>query len=528
MSLLAVAPCLIGLLAGPCALRGADAPGLSLQDAVRLTLERQPEILQQRRNVESARGSLVAAGGQFDSTLLMSLGVEHDNSPLSSDDQDDLEVQSLVTDTTSYEIGVQKQFRTGLTLNPRVSFQRIVDNSTNESAPNYGTVDLQLTQPLMKGFGRDDVAAAEMSSAADYRSAVQTLRHTISSAALSTAMAYWDYVGSRAILDARKESEQLAQNLLEQTRALIAADQRPASEINKVTANLAAASAQRISAEEDLFEVKQSLGLAMGLSWEEIDSITAPADDFPDVDEASLPSLASTAGLVQMALTLRSDLAAAREMRASARILTTGATKAARPQLDLGIDLGFKGVVEGKKPSHFLTAFSDNVPGPSLSATLSFGWPFGNRAAAGDLEQKQAEYQQSVITVDDFARNIASAVASALSSVRQRGLQLKKAEEAAAAYRVAVDNEMLVHQAGLSTTLEVIQTEDLLSSALIDLVSARHDFAVALVVLRFQTGTLASFDGAGETPTIELMTLPPIPVSVDPKHVNGTESRPGD
>ncbi len=332
----------------------------------------------------------------------------------------------------------------------------------------------------------------------------------MASKAVNAAVAYWDYVGYQQVLDARKETEELARNLLDQTQALIEADQRPASEINKVTANLASATAQRISAEQDLYEAKQNLGLAIGLKWEEIEAMQAPTDDFPDVDEKALPSLSAIGSLVQTALSDRGDLAAARETRESARILSAGAVKASRPQLDLAVGLGFKGIVEGEEASHYLTAFTDNVPGPSMSATLSFGWPIGNRSAIGLVDQNEAEYKQAIISADDLARNIASSVAAALSSVRQRGLQLKKAEEAAAAYRVAVSNETQIHQAGLSTTLEVIQTEDLLSSALIDLVSARHDYAVAVALLRYQTGTLLSFDDSGAVTAIELMSMPSV------------------
>ncbi|MEW6363691.1 MAG: TolC family protein [Acidobacteriota bacterium] len=502
--------CLLWALTFTAQLWGQSQTGLSLQEAVRITIERQPEILAQKQLVESARGSLVAAGGQFDSMLQAYLSVEHEDSPLTREIQNELQLSSLKTDTASYGIGVEKQFRTGLTLNPTISFQRIEDNSTNVTAPNYGTANLQITQPLMRGFGRDDVAAAERSAAADYRAAVDTLHHTMATDAVNAVVAYWDYVGYQQVLAARKETEELAHNLLDQTKALIEADQRPASEINKVTANLASATAQRISAEQDLYEAKQNLGLAIGLNWEEIEAMREPSDDFPEVDENDLPSLSSIGSFVQTALVERGDLAAARETRESARILSVGAVKASRPQLDLGVGLGFEGIVEGKEPSHFLTAFTDNVPGPSLNASLTFGWPFGNRSAVGLVEQNEAEHRQAIIAADDLARRIASSVAAALSSVRQRGLQLKKAEEAAAAYRVAVSNETQIHQAGLSTTLEVIQTEDLLSSALIDLVSARHDYAVAVALLRYQTGTLMRFDSSGAVTAIELMSLPSI------------------
>ena len=491
---------------------GQGAAGLTLQEAVRITVQRQPEILVQQKQVESAHGSLMAAGGQFDPMLMASLSRQHENSPLTREMQDEEFISSLITDTTSYGIGIGRQFRNGLTLTPSISFQRVDDNSTNQSAPNYGTLNLQITQPLMKGSGRDDVDAAERSAAADYRASVQTLKHTIASNAVATAIAYWDYTGYDQVLAARQESENLARNLFEQTKALIAADQRPASEINKVTANLASATAERISAEEDLYEAKQSLGLALGLNWDEIDGMPTPTDDFPVIDEKALSSLPMIGSLVQTALHNRCDLAAAREDCESARILSKGAVKATRPQVDLGVGVGFTGIVEGKELSHYLTAFTQNVPGPSLNAVLSIGWPFGNRSAAGLVKQKEAGYRQVIITADDLARNIGSSVATALSSVKQRGLQLKKAEEAAAAYRVAVDNETRIHQAGLSTTLEVIQTEDLLSSALINLVSARHDYAVALALLRYQTGTLASFNDSGTVTSIELMSLPPVEV----------------
>ena len=67
--------------------------------------------------------------------------------------------------------------------------------------------------------------------------------------------------------------------MLEKIKILIEDEERPESDIDQLFANLASKRTNRIRAEQNLLEAKQALGIAMGLSVDEISSSPLPADD---------------------------------------------------------------------------------------------------------------------------------------------------------------------------------------------------------------------------------------------------------
>ena len=101
------------------------------------------------------------------------------------------------------------------------------------------------------------------------------------------------------------------------------------------------------------------------------------------------------------------------------------------------------------------------------------------------------------------------AVTISLERVRNAAAALKESEKAMAQYLIALDNEKAKRKLSLSTLIDVILTEDRLTGAAISNIDAQSQYAIGIMQLRFETGTLLSGGSRNQVITLEqLITLP--------------------
>src|SRR5262249_11393500 len=110
-------------------------------------------------------------------------------------------------------------------------------------------------------------------------------------------------------------------------------------------------------------------------------------------------------------------------------------------------------------------------------------------------------------------RTIRSNVAVALDAGRQSARRVEAAREASALYRSAVDDQRETLQIGLSTVIDLVLTEEHLTSSLLNEVAAQVPDAQAVAQLRYETGTLleGGADAAGAIDVRRLTTIPGVP-----------------
>lgn len=124
--------------------------------------------------------------------------------------------------------------------------------------------------------------------------------------------------------------------------------------------------------------------------------------------------------------------------------------------------------------------------------------------------QKESVYQQSLILTGDLARNISSGVLVAIFGLGNSELELARSQEAVRSYRTALDNEKKKFKLGISSLLDLIQTEDSLTNALLNEISAQRKLSTVLARLRFETGTMLSADQKKISVSMEELTTIPL------------------
>jgi outer membrane protein TolC len=498
---------LVTLLAIGCAGEtGAAQSGLSLLDAARTTLAEQPQINLEREQLTLAEGALQAATGRFDIQMSGTADRSRNTTPLRVQDQTP-GLTTLVANQTDFTLGLNMPLRTGLSLSPTVGVTR-QDLDYNPLATNRASVGFGVLQPLARGRGTDVVTAAETAARYEVSATTGDLRYTAAVSVYQTAVAYWNYVAAYRTLDVVQGSETRARRLVEELTTLIAAGNRPAADIREANGNLAARMALRISYQQALFQARQSLGLAMGLTSDRAAALAAPADDFPPLIEG----LASDADrrLLDSALSNRPDLDATRQRERETQTLIVPARDQLRPQVDLQLNVGYSGLTEGNQFPGLFTSLASRPTGPNFLTSVVVSQAKDNNTARGQLLQTEAAHRQAQIRVDDLSRTIQSNVKVAQDNLEQSAERARLLQSAAAEYRTALENEREKAQLGRSTVIELLLIEDRLTSSLLDEVSSLQAYASALAQLRYETGTLVGGDAPGFQVTPDaLTTVPP-------------------
>ncbi|HVT18283.1 MAG TPA: TolC family protein [Thermoanaerobaculia bacterium] len=481
----------------------SSAGGLSLFDAVQLALEHDPNVAIEQARLAAARGALEVATGKFDPVLGSDVTEADTRIPLSAS-------TSQRNRTLQEDLALTELFRAGLSIQPKIQLLRSEDLTAGTGAANTGTVFFQVRQPLLRGRGRRATAAGELAAGREVEASRLDVRHTVAQRVLAVGTQYWTVQAAVANLQALRASESSSRELLDNTRKLIAADQVPAAELVQLEANMAAKESARIGGERQLFQARYDLGREIGLDPMEIGRLPLPGDSFPGL-RASEEFLLQEAGrYLDEALRRRADLLAARDRQSGAAILRQAAENALLPQLDLVLAPAYSGFSSGSSAGDLIAPLYRNVPGASASLSLALSWPIWNHVARGALVQSDAALRQSALAVDLLVKSIGASVPVAVDAVGRDARQLDRAREAVRLFERAVVNEEKKLRGGTSTILDVITQRDRLDAARQVVVAAELALAVALLRLRFETGTLLG--GEKETAVVDasrLITVPP-------------------
>lgn len=409
---------------------------------------------------------------------------------------------TIFTLTTGYSI----PFRDGMVLTPLISLEARETNFTNKQfTPLFGGQGIantyrflwgfSLDVPILRGGGRATVTAAEEASKANLEASELELRHTISAAALRTALAYWDLVAAQQSRDLLRQSLASRQRLLDLNRELIDADELPGVELVRSQANVTDARSQVSAADRQVLQAQLALLQAMGSDARNLEDLPVASDDFPVAPEQF--AVSELEKFIGDGFRRRYDLQAAEARRRSAGILSEAAFQDLRRRLDFNFTFGYGGFHED---ANYITGFEnaifDRQTGPSASISLSWELPFGNRRARGRLLQSRAQVYQSEINERNLQRLIASRVVDLVETTRSATMQVGQRARTVDAYRDLFTTELDKLQAGLGTVIDSTTTETLVNDSRLDEVTVKQVFARLLAQLRFETGSLVTY---GET-----------------------------
>jgi outer membrane protein len=480
-------------LASPAVVADEGASGmLGLDQVVNVTLSASPELKLAAAQVELSAGALMESRAAFDLTLTSSAAASRTNR------LDSMGARAVQKDLI-FTGGAQRLLRSGILATSEVSLTRSVLARSLGTDTDTADVRLGVSIPLLRDRGGASSAAAEQAAARDHEAVRWELRHAAAQQVLAAVAAYWDYQAAHERLAVLRSSEARAERAVQETTALVKADERTPADLIQLQGNAASKRASRASAEQGIVAARTALGLAMGLPADAIASLPPPATAFPA--QGGGAGRLDARRLVDETYQRRADLAAADQRTRSASTRLEAARSDERPRLDLLLNTGYRNTDIDK----------DSWYQPQLDALveLRLELPLSNSAARGQVARRSAAEEQSHIARDDLRRHIAADVALGLAAVTHAEAAMRESAEAVRLFEAGIQAVQRRFQLGEATLFDLIQAQDALTNALLFHVQSQRDYAVAIAALRFQSGRLVEGErGAFAVPVADLVRAP--------------------
>jgi outer membrane protein TolC len=510
-----------GLFVFVCAAYAAAPPALTLLDAVRSTVALHPLVKAAEQDIAVSLARRMQASGAFDLRYNWTASTSRTYAPL-TDYNHALALAAGINsfsdtlDTSDINAGATQLLRNGISLSPTFDLNHLGDNFSDIGGVNAGRIDFQVNVPLRRGRGREAVTASERSAADAVDASTLERNETIANLVYSTATAYWNYVAALRVFEIHQESEKRGQEFLSSVRTLIDAGRMPGIQSHEAIANLESQTTARIAAGQRIVEARQNLGYAMGIGALDAQTLGAPSEAFPESAGPTSLATANSVAWVSSALTLRAGYLATDKLSASADLLRTNARNQLQPQLDVFVKSGYSGLAQGSRPDQFVYGLAHRLEGLDLYGGITYSFARGNNLAKGQFEEAEANYRKSLYMRSDAANKIASSVLSALSGVDTSAAALGRARHSVAEYETALDGAREQLRLAAGSLLDLLTIEARLTAAQLDLVSAQLDYALAIVQLRYTTGTMLGADPLRPALERQVFFQPPNPPETKP------------
>lgn len=473
--------------------------GEELLAAMRTTLGAHPLLGLYQQQVQISRADLATAQSSFDHLVNLAFGRSHDIIPVTAGGED-----TETTDRTELSLGASRMLPWGTTVSPSMGLSRASTTYGGSLTSLYGrlpivsntaSVDLGVAQPLLKGLGMKATAGQVRSAAYSLKGAEFDTGYNHTSLVLTVIQRYWALLAAVDRLEILRKAEDRAAHLLEETTVLVKADERPAADLRAIEASLADAQVRVAQAQSAEFEALRRYGAAMGLTGAELIQFQRPSGNLMTGMDELTDGAIDMEKLLDRARARRLDLQAQSERVSGAAALHAAARHNVLPALDLQMSVGYSGLADGDDASSFFDPLRKDVEGFNGALGLTLGLPIENRAARSDLWRQGAQYEVNRIQLAELERQLMVDLSVTHRALEESVAQVKSASVGVEAYEAAVRSEDIKLREGISTIIDLVLTQDRLTSARLVLVAARLNQLQVLAQLAFLTGTLPSEPG---------------------------------
>jgi outer membrane protein len=484
---------------------------LTLDDAVKLALERNLTIAVQRLNPESFDPAIAALRATYWPTLTSLVSAASVENPATSSIVGVPSGANGVTaGTTTYNAGlVQNAPWGGGTLN--VSLNNIRTTSTSTTVlfnPTYNpTYTAQYTQPLLRGFSIDPNRQQILVTKLNRDVTDIQLKSTIVNTLSSVREAYWNYLYGVQAVDVARQTVDSAAQLVRDNQVRL--DVGTIAELDLVTAQSQQAQAQQALvqavASRRTLEIALKQLIVRGTqdpNW----SARIDPTDRPDFEPVTIDVEAA----VRRALSERTDLAQARKSLEANDVTYRFLRNQLLPQANLVASYGLSGLGGTKfvrESSAISSPIVSTVPGgftdalgslltntyPSWNVGLNVSVPIGLSVATASMAGARIEREQTASQVRQIELQIAVDVTNAATNVQSTVEAVQAARAAQELAQKTYEGEQAKFDVGLSTNYNVILDLNALNTVKNSYLQAVLNYRNALVELdRLQQTTLSA------------------------------------
>lgn len=489
---------------------GRPVVQLTLDDAVKLALDRNLDIAVQRLNPQTFDFSLSSLRANYHPSLTSQFAAQRATNPSTSTIAGNAAGTGISQNLQTYNGGLTQNVPWGggslsLTLN---NSRTTTTSATALFNPSYNPNWVaQYTQPLLRGFSIDSTRQQLVVTRLNQDISEVQLQSTVINTLSNVRNAYWDYVYAVQAVDVAQQSVQLADQLVKdnQTRVevgtmapidVVQAQSQAATQRQ----NLVLAQATRRTAEIALKRL-----IVAGTQDPNWNAALDPVDR-PDFR----PETIDVAEAVRKALSARTDLTIAKKNLQANDETLKFLRNQILPQADLVARYGLVGLggtqfltsgtgitrtVTGTIPGGYGDALSSLLGAnyPTWNVTLNFSYPLGTSTANAAVARARIQMSQTEAQLHQIELQVATDVTNAASNVQSGIERVQAAQAARELAQKTMEAEQSKFEVGMSTNYNVILTQRDLATAQNNELQAILAYRKSLVELdRLQQTTLSS------------------------------------
>ncbi len=413
---------------------------------------------------------------------------------------------STINRTKNYTFMTANQtLPTGGTLRLDFTGYRTTTNTRGQTInPRFGTtLSFNLSQPLLKNFGPKISRREILIAKNNLGVSEENLRNTLISTVYNVESAYWNLVYSIENLEVRKQSLQLAKDLLEKNQRSVEVGTLAPMEVLSARAEVATREADLITAETSIKSNEDALRLLLNISEAESQSIVSiMPKDKPTYVAREVNLEEALAAAIQN----RADLEISRIGLETDKLNLTYAKNQVLPDLSLSASYSSPGI-DGTRIFYIGNPLEGNIdytlPGgisgalnqsfkftyPNWNLGLNLSLPLSNIFGRANLAQARLNMRQTMLEMENQKEQVYVEIKNAVRTVEanyKRILAYTTARELAE-QKLAAEEEK--RRVGMSTNYVVLTYQRDLANARISELNAIISYNVSLALLEKAMGT---------------------------------------
>ncbi len=522
------APAIVGVTAQPFV-------AISLQDAIAMTLLKNPSLAVSASNAKVARYTIVQAKGAFDVQLHLEPSSSYSVNPpenfLAAGPGDEGKYTpgpiftsgpgNVIQHQSSFEYGASGQTVNGTTYQAYIQQQRTYNNTLFDAFNPYylATLNLSVTQPLLKNAGMN-AAKRQLKLALinEDASAAQALIDA-SNAIAEVEDTYWSLVAAWRNVTIQEAAMKEALEQLQRSEHL--AQRGAAAPIEVVESQ-----SQVAEFENNVFQALQNVSQLQNrlksLVTADVRDPIWSANLVPSTSVQQPPNSSDLAEVISEAKQQRPEVRQAEDKRLQARVDVVFAANQSLPQADVQAQYqsnGFAGILA--PVPLFLTSYCSGLhlqacptPPPNTQGAMPFayhnmwagyfptfniafivGYPLQGHVARGLRGVASEETTQARLLMQGVQQRIGIEARNALQSYESALSKLEAARESRQAAEAVYASEVRKFHNGESTTFLVLQRQVQLAQARGSELQAQTQLDQSIVELQRVEGTILSANG---------------------------------
>jgi outer membrane protein TolC len=474
---------------------------LTADDAVRLALENNLGIQVARIDPQLEDLNILGARAGWAPAVSSTIQTNSNNSP-NQNFLSGSQGGTTSSDQFTGNVSLQQTLRWGGNYSVGLDNSRLVSNSSFSTfSPQLrSSVALSYSQPLLRNFGIDSTRQQLQVSTKNREIADVALRETVATTTRTVRNAYWDLAYAVTSLAVQRQSLDLAEESLRNTRARVEIGTTPPIDIVAAESEVAARQEAVIVAEAQIATTEDTLrSLIFNPSAPDFWTIRIEPSELPPFR----PSPVNVDAAIQNALDQRTDLERARKSIEADAINEKFYRNQTLPDVSANIDYSVQGLggtqlqrgfgpfgpgtgeVTGELQRGLGSVLSDVFTNdfPTWTASLNISYPLGTSAAEASLARVRLQQSQAQTQLRSQQLQVMTQVRQAARQVQTNQQRVQSTQAARQLAERQLEAEERKFEAGTSTSFQVFQTQRDLAQARNNELQAVLDYNRSIVDL---------------------------------------------